>query len=252
MIGDDDGISAVSLGFGDVALSLPGHGAVSVVRVSEDDAGVVVGYVPTGAIGVFKADDGDLIVLAACGNGLHDVGREDVFALGVNAVGAVIVEVGGDGGNAPAFQIGANILHGIPGVVKLVVAQNGYIIADFRQGKGHGVGVRGQTCSLLGELIGGYGRALVGVSVVDQNDIGFFAADLGDDGGHIEHGIAHAAAGEQVGVPAASVHIGGGENGEFAQLRSRSAHGQNAQKQGQHTKQCEAALEDMFHDVASF
>ena len=97
MVSDNDEVGAVSLGHVDVALSLPGHGTGGVVRVGEDDAGIVVSYVPAGAVGVFKADDGDPVALVACGDGLQNVRREDVFALGVDAVGAVIVEVGSNG-----------------------------------------------------------------------------------------------------------------------------------------------------------
>ena len=214
MVGDDDEVGTLCLDCGDVLLCFPCHRAGGVIGMGKDDAGIVVGNIPARAVGVFKADDGNLIVLAADGEGLEHIRCKDIFALGVDTVAAVIVEVGAQARHGVALcavrQISADVVHEIPRVVKFMVADGGCVIADLLQAERHRVGQIGFALLLQRELVAGDGGTLIGIAVVDQDDILLLGAYALDRSGYIEHAVCHFGIVQNIGVPAASVHIRGG------------------------------------------
>ena len=259
VVGDDDELTALGLHHGQVVLDLPGCGALGVLGVGEDDAGVVVRNVPAGAVGVLQAQDADLVLDAADAEALDQVGSEDVLARLVDAVAAVVVEVGGDDGHAAAGQVLVGLCHGGPGVVELMVAQDGHVVADITQAEGH----RGRFTALAGgdlaQLHRGNRGALVEVAVVDQQHVVAVGLPiLGNSRGNPKHGVVFVAVCQNVLVPALAVHIRGGQHDEiqacsFLGRFCREAHGQQGQHHGQCQKQCQDSLGKVFfHTAYSF
>ena len=246
--GNDDEIRSFLLLDGlDPLLSLPADGQGGVIGVGEAHAGIVIGHVPTGAVGGDEAENGHLYVIT-CGvlQILNDIGSQDIAAV-------LIVEVGADGGQALqplhiGFQIGIDIGHGIPGVVKLVVTGVGCIIADVLHGNGHGVGIGGQALGVLGDLQGGDGSALIGIAVIHQNYVvAIGLTQLCHSGGHVEHGVVHVGVVEDISVPGSAVHIRGGQDNELRLALGSERCRQHRQEQSQHAQESKTALHQMFH-----
>ncbi len=179
-----------------------------VFRRGEDHAGVVVLHIPAGAVGVLQADDADGDLLVAHLDGLEQVGVEHPLA------GVLIVEVGADHGHVVVLQIVIDVAHRVPGVVELMVAQDGGVVADVGQGHRHGVHLIRQALGVLADLIGGDGCALIQISVVQKDHVlrPVGVPVLIDRCGHIEQTVVHAGVVEQIGVPHLAVYVGGGHD----------------------------------------
>ena len=179
----DDEVTACGLHLGNVVIDFPRNGAFGVIRMVEDDAGIVVGNVPARTVGRFQTQNADFQSLAAYGDISGDVGLKDRFS------GGLIIEVAADRGNTLFRKIGTGIFHGFPGVVEFVVAEACGVIADVCKAERHCQRIVGKTLCILIDMHRGYGRSLIKVTVVNNENIVVtqLGADLVDSGFDLQH-----------------------------------------------------------------
>ena len=226
---DEVALDAISLHLVQDLVHFVSNVQLLVLRRSEDDAGIVVGNVPTGAVSVFDADDTNDELLAVHGQGLGVVGSEDALA------GGFEVQVGAGAGNALGFQIVIEVDHGLPGVVELVVTQSIGIEANVLQSQSDRVDVIDLTLAVLADVVGSNGGTLVQVTVVHQQGVlAVFATDLLDGGGDIQQRIVDVGVVEQIFVPDLAVNVRSGHQNELSAVGSFSGdhHGDHGQDHG--------------------
>ena len=250
---DRDEVAALCLHLGDVAGGLLGHVSLGVIAVGETDTGIVLGDVPTGAVRRDHAQQTNLDGAAADGQLLGDVRSHGVFILGVDAVGAVVVQVGADGCNAALGHVGADLVHQIPAIVELVVADVGHIIADLGQAQRHGCRPIALALGKQVELVGGDGRALIEVAVVDKNDVVLvglaFALHHGCDA---EQVVVLVGVVEHVLVPAFAVDVCCGVDCELGAVgRLCENRGDKRQQHGHYAQQGKHSLGRLLHGITS-
>ena len=250
---DRDEVAALCLHLGDVAGSLLGHVSLGVVAVGETDAGIVLGDVPTGAVRRDHAQQTDLDGAAGNVQLLGDVRSHGVLVLFMDAVGAVVIQVGADGGDTAPGHVGADLGHQIPAIVELVVADVGHIIADLGQAQRHGCRPIALALGKQVELVGGDGRALIEVAVVDKNDVVLvglaFALHHGCDA---EQVVVLVGVVEHVLVPAFAVDVRCGVECELGAVgRLCENRGNKRQQHGHYAQQGKHSLGRLLHGITS-
>ena len=239
-----DKVTAGFLHFGNVVIDLPCDRAFGIIRMVEDDAGIVVGNVPARTVGRFQTQNADFQGLVAYSHISGDVGLKDRLS------GGLIIEVAADCGNTVFQKIGTGIFHGFPSVVEFVVAEACSVVADICKAERHCQRIIGKTLCVLIELHGGYGRALIKVAVINKENIVFpqLSADLIDSGFDFQHIIGFCAVGQNICVPAFAMHIRGRENGKLSRIGlCGKAHRKSAEQQGQRAEQGERAFQKIGH-----
>ena len=250
---DRDEVAALCLHLGDVAGGLLGHVSLGVIAVGEAEAGVVLGDVPTGAVRRDHAQQADLDGALADGQLLGDVRSHGVLVLGMDAVGAVVVQVGADGCNAALCHVSTDLGHQVPAIVELVVADVGHIIADLGQTQRHGCRPIALALGKQVELVGGDGRALIEVAVVDKNDVVLvglaFALHHGCDA---EQVVVLVGVVEHVLVPAFAVDVRCGVECELGAVgRLCENRGNKRQQHGHYAQQGKHSLGRLLHGITS-
>jgi hypothetical protein len=162
-------------------------------------------------------------------HGLDDVGREGpVLAAGRDR---------GIRGKPGEFGVVARAIEILEAEVELVIAHRHGVVAEQVHRQHHGIvrQLRGRDGEAQWAVpVADYGlvdvferRALNGVAAIDQQGVGFFAADLADQGGEFGKASRGGAAGEIVEGIDVAVHVGGGEHGHGGGLgRGESSGGQ--------------------------
>ena len=227
---DEVALDAISLHFVQDLVHFVSNVQRLVFGRSEDDAGIVVGNVPTGAVSVFDADDTNDELLAGQGQGLGVVRSEDTLA------GVFEVQVSAGAGNALGFQIVVEVDHGLPRVVELMVTQGVGVVTNVLQCQSDRVDVIDLTLAVLADVVGSNGGTLVQVTVVHQQGVlAVFATDFLDGGGDVQQRLVDVGVVEQILVPDLAVNVRSGHQNELSAVGSFSGdhHGDHRQDHGE-------------------